>query len=663
MKKLFFTMVLSLLLSSVVFSQELKVTTFGVSPRDVVKDSVENYFDRAYNGLLNVGIETKMFFKGEFIDSTLTNPTWTLIEKPAGSVADFGLIKNVDASTQIISLIPDVVGTYRIVFSDGLAADTISFNAALYLGVTNGTPNCKDCHNTAEWDFKYDEWMGTGHSSMLERGLNGTLSDHYASYCISCHTVGYDPNANNDGFDDFSFVFPDTLIPGMYDSMMVAYPDAMERANIQCESCHGPGSGHFGNKYNIAKTLSTDNCAWCHDSGTHHIFPEQWDNSVHGNPQHPYTRASCAPCHNGAGFVEYVENGKVDLTEDLPENVAITCATCHDPHDATNLHQLRTLEGTLGNGVELTQGGTGVLCMNCHKSRRNGIEYTNDYLNHLSTHYGPHHGPQADMLYATNVPTWGENLPTSPHLSATEDACVTCHMSEEHLDMGTEVPYAGGHTFSMTYPDGTDNVEACAPCHGNIGTSFSDKKYYVNGSADLDGDGVENGLQIEIQGLLDKLALLCPPVGNPEVAVVDSSVTLLQAQASYNYFFVEEDRSLGIHNPAFTYALLVASIEALGGTVDVGDPNGLPVSYSLSQNYPNPFNPSTTIEYTLPEQSHVTITIYDALGKQLDVLVNGENEAGVHQATWNASQYASGIYFYKMNTEKFVRVKKMLLLK
>ena len=68
----------------------------------------------------------------------------------------------------------------------------------------------------------------------------------------------------------------------------------------------------------------------------------------------------------------------------------------------------------------------------------------------------------------------------------------------------------GGHSWNMNDAEGHDNVAACAPCHGDFGTSFKDKKYYVNGNADIDGDGIEEGLQVEVHGLWAKLAELLP---------------------------------------------------------------------------------------------------------------------------------------------------------
>ena len=92
-------------------------------------------------------------------------------------------------------------------------------------------------------------------------------------------------------------------------------------------------------------------------------------------------------------------------------------------------------------------------------------------------------------------------------------------------------------------------------------------------------------------------------------------------------------------------------------------------NFSLEQNYPNPFNPSTTIRYSLPSHSRVRIVITNALGQQVIVLTNGEQEAGYHEVEWRAN-VASGIYFYRIDAvnmndpnNRFMQVKKMLLLR
>jgi hypothetical protein len=90
----------------------------------------------------------------------------------------------------------------------------------------------------------------------------------------------------------------------------------------------------------------------------------------------------------------------------------------------------------------------------------------------------------------------------------------------------------------------------------------------------------------------------------------------------------------------------------------------IPTVYALEQNYPNPFNPSTVIEFSLPEDvSNVKLTIYNALGEKVAELVNSSLTAGRYQYSWNASNVATGMYIYELRTDKFVSVKKMLLLK
>lgn len=89
----------------------------------------------------------------------------------------------------------------------------------------------------------------------------------------------------------------------------------------------------------------------------------------------------------------------------------------------------------------------------------------------------------------------------------------------------------------------------------------------------------------------------------------------------------------------------------------------IPTEFKLYDNYPNPFNPSTNIKFALPEGGTVSVKIYDALGKEVAVLVNQSLEAGVYIAKWDASSYSSGIYFFILHTENFRDTKRMLLIK
>jgi hypothetical protein len=552
-----------------------------------------------------------------------------------------------------------------------------------------------------------------------------------------------------------------------------------------------------------------------------------------------------------------------DPVESGPES-PFSCAMCHDPHSAEGAHQLREVETTLSNGAPIMGGGMGKLCMNCHMGRRNADEYPESNLGNPSSHFGPHYGVQADMLHATNVVTFGRKLPTtSGHLQG--DACVDCHMAEGHVDEEDNVILAGSHSWNMVFPDTTDNVEACAPCHGEIGESFADKKFFFNFNADHDGDGVDEGLQEEVHGLMDHLAELLPHAdtvaGYDAHDALADETTLLELKAAYNYEVVYYDHSYGVHNPAFTVALLKTTIEALeaeyiagpivaiedvpndqgnqvriiweafhgfepvdfyvinrldewanaettwttvgklpayeaeryamvvptvfngpttfevvatfhmqpqmwsgpgvgesadnlvptapmnvialenGGialsweapadpvrdtdvmgyrvyrstasgftpsaanevmtTADLAwvDPvtaignyyykiaaedfngnmgdysaevpvvisgineSGLPTEYALAQNFPNPFNPSTNIKFQLREMGHVSMVIYDHIGREVLTLIDQPMSAGYHNVTVGADRLASGVYFYRIRVNDFTSTKKMLLLK
>ena len=89
----------------------------------------------------------------------------------------------------------------------------------------------------------------------------------------------------------------------------------------------------------------------------------------------------------------------------------------------------------------------------------------------------------------------------------------------------------------------------------------------------------------------------------------------------------------------------------------------VPKELSLHQNYPNPFNPQTTIKWSMPLPSIVSLEVYNLQGQLVELLINGQLEAGIHEQTWDATTYPSGIYFYRMTTNKKTLQKVMLLLK
>lgn len=107
--------------------------------------------------------------------------------------------------------------------------------------------------------------------------------------------------------------------------------------------------------------------------------------------------------------------------------------------------------------------------------------------------------------------------------------------------------------------------------------------------------------------------------------------------------------------------ILYAFKRALTGVVQ--GKNDLPTAFQLYQNYPNPFNPSTTIDFDIPKVSHVTLILYDILGRRVETLVDENKSPGQYQVTLNASRLASGVYFYRLQAGSYSRTMKLLLLK
>ncbi len=595
---------LLLLAGSMINSNAQPTASGQISARPLTPQEITDYAlpaaTQTSGGLFTVGLGQPAYLEAQVLQSIpaarILSVTWTLNSRPVGSTATLAA-SPITANMPIYSpgdrgfyqvagarqmLRPDVVGQYivtaNVATNGGNLILTREISGSTYLGVNN---SCLFCHSGGYLPDKIVPWSKTLHSMALSNNIDGWQGNHFSQNCVKCHTLGFDNNplAVNGGFDDLQTQLGWTVPSVLTNGNFLAMPKSLrEKANVQCESCHGAGSEHafsLGNTNRISVSFSAGDCAQCHDAEPYHIKGLEWANSKHAIATRVPTgegRSACVRCHAAPGFVDY--------TDGVPENQrrtayeAITCAACHDPHgDANNPHMLRKLDPvTLMDGVTtITNGGLGQLCMNCHISRRDAVSYVETTTG--SSQFGPHHGPQTDMLEGVNAITYGKEIASSAHSQAVKDTCVACHLQT----VGASDPaagLAGGHTFRNHYENGSTNiylVGLCSNCHGPIDT-FDFKR------GDYDGDGVVDGVQTEVKHLLAQLAKLLPPIGQPTVSI-SSAFTKQQLRAAYNYQFVLEDGSYGVHNLSYAVGLLKASIADI---TDDADHDGLSDKWELA---------------------------------------------------------------------------------
>jgi hypothetical protein len=98
-------------------------------------------------------------------------------------------------------------------------------------------------------------------------------------------------------------------------------------------------------------------------------------------------------------------------------------------------------------------------------------------------------------------------------------------------------------------------------------------------------------------------------------------------------------------------------------TIEPIEADAVPQRFSLDQNYPNPFNPATRIRYAVPEPASVRLTIHDVLGREVVMLVDRRQAAGTYEVPFEAGDLPSGMYFYRLETDRFWEIRQMILLK
>lgn len=168
---------------------------------------------------------------------------------------------------------------------------------------------------------------------------------------------------------------------------------------------------------------------------------------------------------------------------------------------------------------------------------------------------------------------------------------------------------------------------------------------------------------VAYEGLIATMYFSASSTAPQEIIFLDSINNLYEV--SPGHFAQTNVQVSGADGVTTYYPDFVKGIITISHLTAAGDDliTGLPTDFSLSQNYPNPFNPSTNIGFALPSAGHVKLEIFNVLGQHVKTLVNNRLEAGHYNVEYDASDQASGIFFYRLTHEKGTETRKMILVK
>lgn len=325
---------------------------------------------------------------------------------------------------------------------------------------------------------------------------------------------------------------------------------------IGCEGPAGPAGADGADGQDGQDGVDANaTCTQCHKDDTEVFVRElQAANSKHmTGGAFERSDADCAACHTHEGFLDRMESGEMEASADIKNPSPPNCRTCHKIHinyDYSDFAIRYPDPVDLWINDVTVDLGVSNQCANCHQPRIPDPMFTvgGDSINITNSRWGPHHGPQSAMLWGTSAyeVAGSASYPTPGSTQHAGAGCKQCHMPDAYGNQ------AGGHTFAMSYEyhgSEEDWIAGCTDCHSSIEDfDYNDVQTTV---AELT-DSLHHVLMAK--GLLDEDGL---------VANTPQKVSAEEAGFIYNFLFIEDDLSMGVHNPGYAQALLKNSLEAL----------------------------------------------------------------------------------------------------
>lgn len=386
-----------------------------------------------------------------------------------------------------------------------------------------------------------------------------------------------------------------------------------------CNDCHNFAAG---------TTVNGDRCYACHNRQTYER--DAYPDSTAAGDVHRKKGMTCISCHQKAEL--HGDDGVAYTSWLDPGAVKTQCTDCH-PKDSLSVNTSHTVHAQTDK----------VSCLACH---------TTSIVSCVNCHF--------ETLLVT-----GKNRA----MAKTKGFELLVRRNGQ-VTTGTFMTFAyHGKTNFIIAPFRSHliqkNARTCADCHNNMGgINVAINEYNTTGNIIMAKWDSTQKKMIVKSGVIPipptwRNALLfdyATYTGDSSNMTTDPTKWVYVKSTSDNGHFFKAE-------PLDSATLAKLGVTWFSTTVVREVPSSLPASFMLGQNYPNPFNPSTTIRYAIPRSGRVNIRVFSLVGEEVATLVNQEQSAGTYECLFDAAGLATGMYFYRLQTEGFSATKKLVLVR